>query len=326
MLPQILRGPGMDSLLLPAPGPARERLPSAGRSGGSRPTARGCWPTASRTSTAAPREDVGQTSTSRSRSCRRPVGEMMVFYGVGNHGGGPTRANIESIHRAGRRRGSMPHARVRSTPDARSSTQVRERGIDDSRSSRDDLQHHAPGCYSAHSGIKRWQRARASTRWPRPSVGGRSPAGRRASRTRATSSSAPGSRCCSTSSTTSCPARRSSPRTRTPATSSARRWRSPTAAHNAGIQSLASRIDDRRRAAASTPIVVFNPHAWPVPHDGRARVRRAQGDRRPGRRRRPAGAVPGDPVVRDRVRVAEPAGDRRGPASARVPPRPCRRC
>ena len=24
---------------------------------------------------------------------------MMVFYGVGNHGGGPTRANIESIHR-----------------------------------------------------------------------------------------------------------------------------------------------------------------------------------------------------------------------------------
>src|SRR6185312_8107589 len=23
---------------------------------------------------------------------------------------------------------------------------------------RDDLQHHAPGCYSAHSGIKAWQR------------------------------------------------------------------------------------------------------------------------------------------------------------------------
>ena len=30
----------------------------------------------------------------------RETGEMiMVFYGVGNHGGGPTRANLDSIHR-----------------------------------------------------------------------------------------------------------------------------------------------------------------------------------------------------------------------------------
>src|SRR5205085_1195820 len=27
------------------------------------------------------------------------LGDLMIYFGVGNHGGGPTRANIESIHR-----------------------------------------------------------------------------------------------------------------------------------------------------------------------------------------------------------------------------------
>ncbi len=30
---------------------------------------------------------------------KAPVEELMCFYGVGNHGGGPTRANIASLHR-----------------------------------------------------------------------------------------------------------------------------------------------------------------------------------------------------------------------------------
>src|SRR5690606_30740169 len=30
---------------------------------------------------------------------KAPVEDLMCFYGVGNHGGGPTKANIESIHR-----------------------------------------------------------------------------------------------------------------------------------------------------------------------------------------------------------------------------------
>ena len=30
---------------------------------------------------------------------REPINEFMCFYGVGNHGGGPTKENLASIHR-----------------------------------------------------------------------------------------------------------------------------------------------------------------------------------------------------------------------------------
>ncbi len=87
----------------------------------------------------------------------RSLTDAMVFYGVGNHGGGPTRANIDSIHRFdrmgsfGRLQMASPREyldAVLASPGLTGSLQVR----------RDDLQHHAPGCYSAHSGVKAWQR------------------------------------------------------------------------------------------------------------------------------------------------------------------------
>lgn len=100
----------------------------------------------------------------------RTLGEMMVFYGVGNHGGGPTRLNIESIHRYDRMGtfGRMTMSSPRAYFD-----EMLARGeafLDRLEVRRDDLQHHAPGCYSAHSGIKAWQRraqyaALAAERW-----------------------------------------------------------------------------------------------------------------------------------------------------------------
>ncbi|MBN2471632.1 MAG: alpha-mannosidase [Anaerolineae bacterium] len=85
---------------------------------------------------------------------RAPVDEFMCFYGVGNHGGGPTKANLESI----RRLNADPDypTLVCSTPEAFFDTAL----------SKDwpipivhgDLQKHAPGCYAAHSGIKQWNR------------------------------------------------------------------------------------------------------------------------------------------------------------------------
>src|ERR671920_2139997 len=80
--------------------------------------------------------------------------EMMAFYGVGNHGGGPTRANLESIRQLDGA-GAMPRL-VHSTPRRFFDT-ILERG-DPLPVVRGDLQHHAVGCYSAHSGIKRWNR------------------------------------------------------------------------------------------------------------------------------------------------------------------------
>lgn len=100
----------------------------------------------------------------------RSLGEGMVFYGVGNHGGGPTKLNIESIHRYDRMGtfGRMTMSSPRAYFD-----EMLARGeafLDGLSVRRDDLQHHAPGCYSAHSGIKAWQRraqhaALSAERW-----------------------------------------------------------------------------------------------------------------------------------------------------------------
>ncbi len=79
--------------------------------------------------------------------------ELMIFYGVGNHGGGPTRENLASIERLDHSDNgfrfllSSPGQyfdRMKARPDL--PTYV------------GDLQHHAVGCYSAHSGVKRWNR------------------------------------------------------------------------------------------------------------------------------------------------------------------------
>lgn len=84
-----------------------------------------------------------------------PLDEFMCFYGVGNHGGGPTIANIESIHRLDADP-EFPTRAVFSTPEA-FFQEVETKGwpIPIFQS---ELQHHASGCYAAHSGIKRWNR------------------------------------------------------------------------------------------------------------------------------------------------------------------------
>jgi alpha-mannosidase len=84
---------------------------------------------------------------------------MMIYFGVGNHGGGPTRANIESIHRYDRM-GTFGRM-VISSPGRyfdQLTKRLGEEGLARLPVWRDDLQTHAPGCYSAHSGIKLWQR------------------------------------------------------------------------------------------------------------------------------------------------------------------------
>ncbi|MDQ3943688.1 MAG: alpha-mannosidase, partial [Actinomycetota bacterium] len=79
---------------------------------------------------------------------------VLLFYGVGNHGGGPTRRNLESLRRI---HATTPAADlVCSTP----------RGYLDALAAGDEqlpdyggeLQHHARGCYAAHAGVKSWNR------------------------------------------------------------------------------------------------------------------------------------------------------------------------
>jgi alpha-mannosidase len=97
-----------------------------------------------------------------------PVGwqESLLFYGVGNHGGGPTRENIDSLLDLDARAeaeglGTLrPRLRL-SSPD-RFFARIRaalEAGELELPVWRGELQHHARGCYAAHSGVKRWDRS-----------------------------------------------------------------------------------------------------------------------------------------------------------------------
>jgi alpha-mannosidase len=157
MLPQILRGQGMDSYLFLRPGRHESDF-----------TGTLFWweaPDGSRVLAyripyeygSPPGSVDGQTERSLG-VLEAGLGDAMILYGVGNHGGGPTRANIESIHRYdqmgsfGRMTMSSPREYLDQVlgggSDVRDRLTVR----------RDDLQHHAPGCYSSHSGIKAWQK------------------------------------------------------------------------------------------------------------------------------------------------------------------------
>lgn len=157
MIPQILRQQRMDSYMFLRPGPQESdfghtlfwwQSPDGSRVLGYRIPFEYCSP---------PGDVVGQTEKSLAQ-LDRGLGEMMVFYGVGNHGGGPTRANIESIHRYDRM-GSFGRMKMSSPREYFDEMLARGSVFLDSLAVRsDDLQHHAPGCYSAHSGIKAWQR------------------------------------------------------------------------------------------------------------------------------------------------------------------------
>jgi alpha-mannosidase len=83
---------------------------------------------------------------------REPVNDLMVFYGVGDHGGGATKENIQSIQRIQ----SSPGGPVVlfSTPE-KYFKEIRTVDGPNLPVVREDLQHHSVGCYTAESGIKK---------------------------------------------------------------------------------------------------------------------------------------------------------------------------
>ena len=79
---------------------------------------------------------------------------MMIFYGVGNHGGGPTRRCIEYLESRLKKDGY--HDMIFSSPDAFFEAHCLEKV--ELPIWKDDLQHHASGCYSATSLVKQLNR------------------------------------------------------------------------------------------------------------------------------------------------------------------------
>jgi alpha-mannosidase len=154
MLPQILRKSGLEHYVFMRPMPhEKEGLPG-----------RVFWwqsPDGSRVLTlrlpftyATWGGDLEDHLEACAKEIQAPLEQMTCFYGVGNHGGGPTIANLETLRRL-RQRPDLPELRHSGLEDF--FAEVEEQGAD-LPVVKDDLQHHASGCYAAHSGIKRWNR------------------------------------------------------------------------------------------------------------------------------------------------------------------------
>jgi alpha-mannosidase len=85
----------------------------------------------------------------------QPMKTFMAFYGAGDHGGGATKENLISIQEIKTEKGA-PIVYF-STPE-KYFDEVRKDRTLDLPIVKDDLQHHAPGCYTAESSIKKGNR------------------------------------------------------------------------------------------------------------------------------------------------------------------------
>ncbi|WP_327669171.1 MULTISPECIES: glycoside hydrolase family 38 C-terminal domain-containing protein [unclassified Streptomyces] len=151
-IPQILRKSGVDGYIFLRPGPHEQVLPGQffhwEAPDGSRVMA---YRLPNEYCT--PGKDIGNHLDKSLAMMPPDEPELMVFYGVGNHGGGPTKANLDSIARLDAI-GGLPKLEL-SHPE-RFFERVRDR--EDVPVHAGELQHHGPGCYSAHSGVKAWNR------------------------------------------------------------------------------------------------------------------------------------------------------------------------
>ena len=153
MLPQILKKSGLDHYVFLRPSPEEKDLPGrlfwweAGD--GSRVLA-----------LRIPFEycTQGDRLDEHVRHCAgemvAPLDEFICFYGVGNHGGGPTVKNIESIRRLDQDP-ALPRLVFSTVGHFFETARAKAWPLP---TVCGELQHHASGCYAAHSGIKRWNR------------------------------------------------------------------------------------------------------------------------------------------------------------------------
>jgi len=151
-IPQILARSGIDSYVFLRPGPREKTLES--------PIFWWVSPDGSRVLAyripheyCAPKDDLGEHVEKAIASLPESAEEFAVFYGVGNHGGGPTKANLDQIARMNES-GVQPRLELSSLRRFFDGLGANGRFP----TIRGELQHHAPGCYTTHSGIKRWNR------------------------------------------------------------------------------------------------------------------------------------------------------------------------
>lgn len=156
MLPQILKKSGMDYYIFMRPGEHEKHLDTdlfrwTSPDGSSVLTYRIGEPYCSNFDSDQERDEHIEGSD-RNHRPDRP--ERMFFYGVGNHGGGPTIKNIESLRRL---RESGKADVIFCDPERYFSDAEKLYGGEIPVYT-EDLQHHASGCYAAVSEIKNFNR------------------------------------------------------------------------------------------------------------------------------------------------------------------------
>ena len=147
-LPQILKLQGMNAYVFMRPGSQEKDLPAdvfwwQGADGTRILTYRVSYSYGITT-------DVQDKMHDFVTKLHEPTKDLMVFYGAGDHGGGPAKDTIHSILDAQKQPGA-PHI-VFSTPDTYFSDIAKAKDLP---MVDDDLQHHSVGCYTAVSEIKK---------------------------------------------------------------------------------------------------------------------------------------------------------------------------
>ncbi len=159
MLPQILKKMGIDYYVFMRPHPHEKKLPAN----------LFCWeaPDGSKVlayriplSYAGPpgdlKEHIQKVSEAFKPDELKSLGRIMCFYGMGDHGGGPTRQNMESIRALRQQSVDDGPRTIFSSPDSyfkeMSNKSLSLPAV------KDEFQHHASGCYSVLSWIKKSNR------------------------------------------------------------------------------------------------------------------------------------------------------------------------
>ena len=153
-LPQIIRGQGMENYIFMRPGIREKTLPAdlfwwEGPDGSRVLTYR---IPISYNDTGSVRKRVNDTLA---QFRDQPVKKFMAYYGAGDHGGGATKENIRSINELKTEKGAP--LIFYSTTD-RYFNEIRADKSINLPVVSDDLQHHATGCYTAESEIKKGNR------------------------------------------------------------------------------------------------------------------------------------------------------------------------
>jgi alpha-mannosidase len=153
MLPQILKKSGLDYYIFMRPSPHEKGLPGS----------LFWWESDDGTRVLALRlpfeyctwgEGLENHILRCSAEVKAPFEAGICFYGVGNHGGGPTRQNLDSIRRMQK---DWDYPQLEFAGPERLFQRLLEKDLPIP-VVHDDLQHHASGTYAVHSGIKRWNR------------------------------------------------------------------------------------------------------------------------------------------------------------------------